>query len=336
MFDFIPLEKYALPYYNFLLVIVLVVYFQSLQSEIEAPSNLRKKQSLGWLMLSLIILYIGFRPVSGVYFGDMARYALKFSDYASGERLQLDKDIFFEYFIKICSNFMTVDFFFLLCAFLYVFPIYLISKKLFDRYWFYAALMLIVSLSFWSYGTNGIRNGLATSFFLWGLSRSNRAWQIAFFTVAVLFHQSLLLPVGAYVLTLFYKNTRMYLYFWILAIPLSLIAGGFFEQRFMSFGFGNEDRLQGYLTDLEEGIVNSKTGFRWDFLMYSATGVLAGWYFIIRKKFDDPIYTQLFNIYLISNGLWILIIKANFSNISFVVYARADNHLSVTEIEILQ
>ena len=54
--------------------------------------------------------------------------------------------------------------------------------------------------------------------------------------------------------------------------------------------------------------------FRWDFLLYSATGVYAGWYYIIKKNFDDTFYIRLFNIYLIANAFWVLVIRANFSN----------------------
>jgi len=49
-------------------------------------------------------------------------------------------------------------------------------------------------------------------------------------------------------------------------------------------------------------------------LFYSAFGVFAGWYFIYKKRFEDPFYNQLLNTYLICNGFWILVIRANYSN----------------------
>jgi hypothetical protein len=36
--------------------------------------------------------------------------------------------------------------------------------------------------------------------------------------------------------------------------------------------------------------------------------------YIFKKKYNDLIYSQLFNMYLIANAFWILIIRANFSN----------------------
>jgi tetratricopeptide (TPR) repeat protein len=58
----------------------------------------------------------------------------------------------------------------------------------------------------------------------------------------------------------------------------------------------------------------SSLGFRWDFLLYSATGVFAGWYFIFVKKIEDKLYIQIYNIYVLVNAFWVLVIRASFSN----------------------
>src|SRR5690606_31378083 len=79
--------------------------------------------------------------------------------------------------------------------------------------------------------------------------------------------------------------------------------------------FGEDERLEGYLTDIGKCDDKfSRTGFRWDFILYSASGVLAGWYFVIKKKFEDSLYIQMFNVYLVTNAFWILVIRANYSN----------------------
>ena len=98
-------------------------------------------------------------------------------------------------------------------------------------------------------------------------------------------------------------------------IPLSLVMGGFFESFFLGLGFG-ADKLDSYLGEFDQANegVEINVGFRWDFLLYSATGIFAGWYYIIKKKFEDVLYQKIFLTYLISNGLWVLIIRANYSN----------------------
>lgn len=304
-FDFIPLAFYAPLYYYILLVVVWFTYLDLNKGF--TPSK------LGGVLLFFITIYMGLRPVSGLYFGDMRTYFSYFENYRYGQEIIVTQDLLFHNFMKFCSGFMSANFFFLICAFLYIYPLYLVCKKWFQSYWFYAFLLLVISFSFWSYGTNGIRNGLAGSFFLLGISREKRIWQIAWIFLASGFHGSILLPTLGFIIAQFYNKPKVMIYFWLLCIPLSLAAPGFWENFFANLGF--EDERMSYLTD---GNINddefSSTGFRWDFLLYSATAVFTGWYFIVKKKFEDKFYFGLFNTYVFANAFWILVIQANFSN----------------------
>src|SRR5690606_19994308 len=175
-------------------------------------------------------------------------------------------------------------------------------------------LMFLVSFSFWTYGVNGIRNGAACSFFLWGLCYERKKILMAiFFFLAIFFHKTLMLPVLAYVVTYIYSNPKFFFVGWLLCIPLSLAASGFWIGLFASLGFG-DDRLSGYLTSSPGDATFSGTGFRWDFLFHSAFAVFAGWYFVFKRNFKDSIYNQLLTTYLICNGFWILVIQTNYSN----------------------
>lgn len=255
---------------------------------------------------------MGFRPISH-YFVDMVTYSKSFLDYQSGATLSTEKDVLFEYFTLLCSKLMNVNFFFFLCALVYIYPLYLVCKKWFPNYWFYAFLLIVCSFSFWAGGVNGMRNSIAGSIFLFGISRDRRLFQIGLILIAIGVHKSMLLPTVGFVVAQFYNKPKYIIAFWFLCIPLSLAGGGFWENFFASLGF-EDDRLS-YLTD---GNVNedefSSTGFRWDFLLYSATAVYAGWYFIVKKGFEDKIYYWLFNTYVFANAFWILVIRANFSN----------------------
>jgi hypothetical protein len=312
MFDWIPQESYT-PIYYYVMLMVVVVTFQKLRVlDLESKKSMEYGKSMGIFILVFLILFMGLRPISG-YFGDMSTYASYFQRYQEGDFILFSRDIFFEYFMQACAQIMDVKSFFLLSAIMYVIPLYLVCKKWFSDAWFFAFLLLIVSFSFWSYGTNGIRNGIATSFFLFGISREKRFYQIICLVIAVNFHSSMMLTSFGFILVQFYNKPKIYLAFWVICIPLSLVVGGFWESLFASLGF--QDERVSYLT---AGNVNDDkfayTGFRWDFLLYSATGVFAGWYYIVKKDFSDPIYFKLFNVYLLANGFWILVIRANFSN----------------------
>ena len=313
MITLIPTEYYSAVFY-FALFLIIVVSLLKLLERGYVINNPKKKKYGSLLLLFSLTLYIGLRPVDPV-FVDMETYNSIFEAYASGSiELLLDYDILWQFFIKTCSSFFTAQFFFLLCALIYIIPLYLASKKWLGVNHYFLFLMFIASFSFWSYGVNGIRNGISTSLFVLALSSTKKKYfKYGLFVISYYVHASLIIPLAAFVLTLFFKNPKHYFYGWLLCIPLSLVLGSFFEAFFGNIGF-QEDRLS-YLT---QGNVNndyfSYTGFRWDFLAYSSSATIVGYYFIIKKKFNDKIYIQVFNIYLAVNGFWILVIRANFSN----------------------
>ncbi|MFT4803186.1 MAG: hypothetical protein ACI9OE_001805 [Mariniflexile sp.] len=313
MFDFIPLEYYTPIWYYTILILVLLAFIQ-LQTKGYVTYNTNKKEYASLILLLGVILYMGLRPISFV-FVDMGTYNRIFESYANGAQVNIsEKDVWWNTFMKVCSGIMTAQYYFLLCAILYITPLYIASKKWLGTNRYFLFLMFIASFSFWAYGVNGIRNGIATSVFVLAVSLNKKKYlKYSLLVVSLLIHGSLLVPITAFVLTLFYKNPKHYLLGWLAAIPLSLLLGSFWETFFGSLGIA-EDRSH-YLTD---GNINNDTfaytGFRWDFVIYSAAAVYTGYYFIIKKNFNDKIYIQLFNIYVTANAFWILVIRANFSN----------------------
>lgn len=309
MFEFIPLEYYTKTFYYVTLLLVLISFFA-----MQKNNKNNNSTTFNFVLMIGLIIYIGFRPISGGMFGDMKTYANYFEAYASGYIGKFDQDPGFDWFMRKSAAFLNLDLFFLVVAFIYVYAHYWASKRFFSNYWYYAFLIFVGSFSFWSYGTNGLRNGLAAAFLILAFSFDRKkVIAIVLALVAVSFHKSMLLPVAAYFLTYLNNNSKYYLLVWLVCIPISLAAGGAFELFFASLGF--DDSRLSYLTD---GNVNddefSSAGFRWDFLVYSATAVAAGFYFVIKKQFKDVLYQRLFNVYLLSNAFWILVIRANFSN----------------------
>jgi hypothetical protein len=307
--DFVPVEFYTPLYFHILLVVILLTFLHCQVKTFTYNSNTVKTSLGGLLFFAFVLIYIGLRPINGVFI-DMTIYAYTFERVAGGDSL-ITSDLFFDYFLIICTKIMTVESFFLACAIIYVVPIYLVCKKWFKEYWFYAFLMLVGSFSFWAYGTNGIRNGMATSLFLFAISREKRILQIVLLLLAVNFHKTMMLPALGFIITLLYNKPKGFLYFWILAIPLSLLLPGFWEGIFGSI---MEDERAAYFTEESYSDSFSSSGFRWDFLLYSATGVFAGCYYLFKMKIKDPIYIQLFNTFLFANAFWILVIRASFSN----------------------
>ena len=315
VFDWIPVEYYTAVQFWLLLIIALVILFHSFRYDVRDPQSIHFFNTFGWIFVVLFTLYIGQRQISGRYFGDTANYARVYYALQQGKDVTVEKDYLFNYMMVFCSKLMTVRSFYQLVDILYMIPVILFSRKYFGQYWFFALFMFVGSFSFWSYGVNGLRNGLGTSLFILGLYFYDRKiWMYVSFAMAYLMHASLIIPIAAFVVSGLWKNPRIYLYIWLAAIPLSLAGGSAWGNFFASLGFA-EDRTQGYLTGGEQYQDKfSQTGFRWDFLAYSASAIYAGWYFIFKKNITDRFYIHVFGIYCIANAFWILVITAAFSN----------------------
>ena len=296
-------------------MVALLILFHASQYDIKNDKSIQFFNVFGYILVLVLIIYMGFRPISGRYFGDTANYAVVYYRLQEGQEINVVKDFMFNYFMKWCSGFMGIHSFYLLLDFIYTIPCILFSRKYFGRYWFFALFMFICSFSFWSAGTNGLRNGLGTSFFILGLCFYEKKWGMYFwFIMGYFMHASIVIPIVAFIASGLYKNPKVYLYIWLAAIPLSIAGGSAWTSFFASLGF-EEERTQGYLTNSEGNLAQfSQTGFRWDFLLYSASAVFAGWYFIFKKKITDLFYIHLFGTYCIANAFWILVITAAFSN----------------------
>lgn len=314
MFDWIPVEFYTAIHYHVLLVIALLITFHAIIFDVKDEQSINFFYTFGFVVVIVLLFYMGLRPVRTFYFGDTFIYAKGYDLLREGAPVNIKGDYLFNYLMKFCSGFLDVHSYFLLLDFLYILPCFLFSRKYFKQYWFFSMFMFICSYSFWTYGTNGLRNGLATSFFIMGLYFYDRKnWMYFWFVLGFFMHASLVIPIAAFIVSGIYKNPKVYLYIWFLAIPLSLVGGSSWSTLFA--GLGLEDRTAGYLTNTEENLQQfSQTGFRWDFLVYSASAVLAGAYFIFKKKITDPFYVHVFGMYCISNAFWILVITAAFSN----------------------
>ena len=210
----VPIQYYALVYFNTVLLLSLIIFFQSFQSKIESKDNLNTKKVLGFLFLLFVVLHLGLRPIN-FRFGDMVIYNIEFQRYVYGAKFDSTKDVLFESFKYFCATFLNAPIFFFLCATLYVLPLYSVSKKLFKAYWFYAFFLLIASFSFWAYGTNGIRNGIVTSLFLYAITRNSTVLKWSILIACIFIHKSIIIPIVIYLFVKRFNYTKMYFYFWL-------------------------------------------------------------------------------------------------------------------------
>lgn len=312
----IPALLYSPIFYNLLLVLTLITAYQLYFNLSVVRVNRVKveNEKWTWLLAVLLTVFIGFRPVSGV-FVDTTTYAGLFSIYQSSELSEItlvNDDYLFSMLMFYCSKIMSVSWFFFILAAIYICCSLWALRRIFPNNVWVAFLLFIGAFSFFAYGTNGLRNGIAASLFILGLSYANKKWlALIVMVIAVGMHKAMMLPLFAFVVSLLYRNSKFYIVLWLITIPVSLVSGEFWENLFGGLGF--DDRLT-YITTKADPDAFSSTGFRWDFLLYSAVPIAVGYYVLFRRQVSSVFYSYLLNTYIISNAFWILVISANFSN----------------------
>lgn len=312
----IPALLYSPIFYNLILLLTLITAYQ-LYFNLDVVRVNRVKienEQWTWLLAMLLTVFIGFRPISGV-FVDTTTYAHLFSTYhtsALSEITLVNDDYLFSIFMFYCSKIMNVNWFFFTIAAIYIFCSLWALRRIFSNNVWVAFLLFIGAFSFFAYGTNGLRNGIAASLFILGLSYANKKWlALIVMVIAVGMHKAMMLPLFAFVVSLLYRNSKFYIVLWLITIPVSLVSGGFWENFFGGLGF--DDRLE-FLTDTTYDYLFSKTGFRWDFLLYSSIPIVVGYYVVFKRNLNSVLYSYLLNTYVISNAFWILVIDSSSTN----------------------
>ena len=279
-------------------------------------------QGVALLMTMAVTFFLGLRPNSGI-FGDMGTYRYTYQYVIHGySPVSLNSEWLWDNMMYFCKSIGFSPYeFFLLVEFGYFFGMLICSFLLMRSNLWIAMLFFCTAFSCYSYGTNGIRNGLSCSIELMAVGLLSvggfkRIGALILMLIAFSIHRSIMLPTAAAIASLFFiKNTKTALRFWIASIFISLAAGPLVESFFVALGF--DDRMDQYSSanfNEESQAQFSQTGFRWDFLFYSMFPVIFIWYLTQRRKFNDSVYNFIANTYLLCNAFWIMVIRSAFSN----------------------
>lgn len=266
-----------------------------------------------------LAVWIGFRPISSIYFCDTSNYAEIYRHFqigVIGQPVYEKGEYLWNYFMYLSAQSLDVSVFFTIVDILYFGLTLWACKRLMPNNVLIAFLFCLAGLSFFSYATNGIRNGLACSFVLLMLTYINgniidKVIAVVLAAIAFHIHKSTSLPITMAFLSLFIKSFKTAYVFWILSILISLVAGGTVTAFFAGLGF--DSRLS-YLQNEMTLDAFSRTGFRWDFLIYSLMPIVLGYYVVIKRGIRNRTYEFLLNTYTLSNAFWVMVIRASFSN----------------------
>ena len=290
-----------------------------------SPGNYKIKEEkdnilLPILFAAILSFWMANRPISTGVFGDSGSYArgyLSTDPYAV--KFDWKSEWFWQWICVACKilGLDVVGYFTVIYA-IYVFSALTCVKILMPNKTLLGMLFVLTSLSYYSYGINGIRNGSACHMVLLGfaLMLKGRAlfWPGAgLCLLAFGIHRSTMLPIAAFVAGRFLvRDARYAVYFWLLSIPVSLVAGNAVTSFFGSLGF--DERMSGYSDTRNDMSGFSHSGFRWDFLFYSMWPVVMTWVNSVQRKCYDNWYRVLSVTYCLANAFWVMVIRASFSN----------------------
>lgn len=271
-----------------------------------------------YFLFVILALFLGLRPSSYV-FGDTGNYGLdyKLLEPNTPYELQFKGEWLFNNLRIFCKRQgWSVHYLFLVVEVVYIGMQFLTCKKLLWENSWIAMLFCVTAYSFYTYGTNGIRNGMATSMVLFGMALilANRNYiaggMMLFLATGV--HGSVYMPILAFVASItVVKTPKWAIYFWMSSIVISLLFGSAVIEMFRGMGF--DDRMDSYLFNKSEEYA-AFGAFRWDFLAYSSIPVLLTWYVVVKRNIQDKVFNALACTYILSNSFWVMVIRASYSN----------------------
>lgn len=303
--------EYYISIYFFVVTIFTLIYVNRY-----SHYTLSDTGTMPLVLLSVgMTMFIGFRPIYRG-FVDMMNYSYTY-DYNLGMPFDFDRNtenyLFDNWFSFCCSFSFDKSIFFLSIALVYFMGAAIACKKLFKKHSVIAYLFFLGAFSAFSYGTNGIKAGAAMSIFLLAVAWwNNKVVAMLLLWIALGFHHSMLMPIVAFALCNFVRKPKCFFYGWLVCLLLSAAHVTSFMNVLGDFVSGDNARAASYLdaTAIWEG----KSGFRYDFVIYSAMPVLAGYYTIIKRSIESQTYIFMWSLYCVINAFWLICMYAQYTN----------------------
>lgn len=295
------------------LTIILTLSYNSRKSRIRNLNN-RTQDKIGFVISMALALFIGFRPMSKI-FVDMVNYEEVYQAFMYKQPFEFDTKaenlIFDNLFAFLGAYGVDITVLFVIMAVLYFCVTFKALSLMFPSNALYAFVAFLGAFSTYSYSTNGVKAGVAATFFLLALACWNKKiWAIIFLLISLGFHHSMIMPVCAFILCNFVKSEKIYLSIWVIALIISAAHITFFQELFGSMA---DDQGAKYLTKVNVDW-GGKTGFRYDFVLYSLLPIVVGWIAIFRRGLKSSGFRMLYNTYVLTNAIWLLCMYAAFTN----------------------
>ncbi|SEA75178.1 EpsG family protein [Xylanibacter ruminicola] len=317
-----PFSKYYYFVYWFVVMLMTVSRFNTINKYQRYAVIERAFNYQPLLLFSLFfIVFYGLRPVYSGYFGDTGVYAntywlLKnYGVFNMQGAVDIKSDWLFYTIQKFCAEIMDVHLWLMLMTCCYLIPMLWGCWQIDKKHGALLMLFCVGAFEFYSFGTNGVRNGIACSIMILAvasLCKKKIVLAAIFCLLSIGFHKSALLSAAALFFSFYVRKPKYMFIAWLGAIGVSLAIGGQIDAMLSSMSY--DERLAGNLQSNEADGMILEHRFRWDFLLYSSMPILLAWYTIFKRKLYNNTYLLLLGTYMYANSFWVLAIRAIFSN----------------------
>lgn len=266
-----------------------------------------------WVLPVALGVWIGLRPISS-YFVDMVNYDLFYKVFALGHdytfRWDTENVVFDNLFYWMGSHEWAVGVFFLTVSCVYFLGTFAALRRMFPYDTTFAYVAFLGAFSTFSYGTNGIKAGMAAAVFLLALAYWGRpVWCIVLLLLSIGCHHSMIVPVAAFGAAWLVPRPRWAAALWVLCMVLALAHVTYFQEIFSS---NASEHANEYLK-FDDTAWGGKSGFRWDFVLYSAVPVVTA-FMALARGYRSRFFNTVFTTYLITNAVWMLCMYVPFNN----------------------
>lgn len=198
-------------------------------------------------------------------------------------------------------------------SFFYCISYFFVSKRCFPyKYAGYFVLCVISCMGFVSYGSNTIRAGFGIAMLIMAFSIDRKIIKLCLAIVSIGCQMSMILPVCSYFAALhLLKKHRWCEYVWLLCLLISSTTSVISDIMTLFASF--DARAEGMVNYSGTSDVYN-VGFRFDFVLYSIIPILFVKYNIKNLINNDYLYLLVYRIYLLSNAIWLLLIRIPFSD----------------------
>lgn len=195
----------------------------------------------------------------------------------------------------------------------YCLAYYKVAQKYFPfQYAGYFVLCVVSTMGFVSFGSNAIRAGFGISLLLFAFCSDNRWLKVVYILLAVGCNMPMLIPVTGLLLSKYIlKKDRHCEIIWLMCLLITSFTS--IVSDVMSIASVIDARANGYV-DPSDGSDVYRSGFRFDFIIYTIVPILLARFFKKRLLEENPTYNLLYRTYLLVSSLWLLIIRVPYTD----------------------